>query len=367
MSKVIKKHRWQMAGIALPAFFLFLLWAVGVSVYPGWVRPLYGVVGAPCDASNPGTACDLCVGEQCEFNSTNPGPGFFCQADSGSFATPDPVAQCPQGVNGSGDPDCHRNCVEDTTTSIDCLPDDTFCEEISGGTEPNDCRVAICLDPLTPDPLNPTGCDYASDLGAGPDCVLCATPAPTGTPSSCGNGVCEPIVAGENPTNCSIDCRVPGFTGPILSEGDPILDNACFDLSGITFDGPPFNEPNQGSCEDGDVCTDNTCAANGGPPCTVTPKSCSGDLSDLCCARSCTPPPTGEPCANILDCDVDCYVATECTLPTPSPTPTPPPPGNPLIEGSGCSLSALAGSSSALAWLAGLGLIGGFGFLRRRR
>lgn len=365
MSKIIKKNRWQLAGIALPALFLFLLWAVGVSVYPGWVRPVYGVPGTPCDNSNPGTDCDLCAGEIC---TTNPAAGdeFQCRTEGGSFATPSPVPQCPQGVPGDGDPTCHRTCVEIDTTEIDCVPDDTFCEEISGGNEANECRTAICL--ATPDPnTNPTGCDYASAPDVGPDCVLCATPAPTGTPSTCGNGVCEPVLAGETPTNCSIDCRVPGFTGPVLSEGDPILDDACFNIAAITFDGPPFNTPNSGECEDGDVCTDNTCGDTGGPPCTVTPKSCSLDVSDLCCARSCTPPPAGGTCANDTGCDVDCYIPIECTLPTPTPTPipTPTPPANLLLEGSGCTLGALAGSSSALAWLGGFGLLAAFGLRRR--
>ena len=57
-------------------------------------------------------------------------------------------------------------------------------------------------------------------------------------------------------------------------------------------------------------------------------------------------------------------------IPTPTPTPTatatPTPPFNAFLEGSGCSLGLLAGSPSAIAWLAAFGLLSAFSIRRHR-
>ena len=367
MSKIVKKHDPKTAAGAFSIFFLCLLWALVVSIYPAWLRPVYGDVGAVCDVDNPAEACNLCDSETCEI--FNPDSGEHrCRSADGSFETPSPVPFCPR----TGELSCFRRC-EVFQNNPNCLPDDTYCGEISGGNETNECRTAICNSDANAN-NNPTGCEYVSAPDAAPECVLCEIPAPTGAPLACGNGACEPDL-GENAANCSIDCRVPGFSSPVPVDSS-ILDAACPDNMLASFDGPPWNVPDSGTCEDGDVCTNDVC--NGVGECEITPKGCSLNVSDLCCAPSCAPPPPSGICEVDTNCDIDCYIPMECTAPSPtgdptgnptiSPSPTPTFTLDPSLEGSGskCSLSLAASSSSAMAWwMGGFGLLAFFGIRRR--
>ncbi|MCC6272863.1 MAG: hypothetical protein IT572_05305 [Deltaproteobacteria bacterium] len=284
-------------------------------------------------------------------------------------------------------PDCY---VCDETIN-NCVPDDSFCNGISGGNEDNQCRAGECLVVTFQDPNNPSGCDYTLDTGGSVDCRNCI-PQGLATLENCGNGICEPD-EGEACGTCSEDCRLPGFpagTCP-LPANDPVFSGSMgvCDESGIVFDGPPYNSI-FGECEDGDLCTDNFCNfGNGGnATCGSQPKSCSVDVADFCCASGCQAPPAGLTCAEAdaqgilprVECDIDCYIPEQC-IPTPSPTP---PVFTGCLEGSGgwsekggpgcggfaCSLnpaaSAVPGLSLALS-LAGLFLFGAYRNLRRRR
>ncbi len=302
----------------------------------------------------------------------------------------------PPGAPGScqaaGFPGCYV-CNEQGT---ECLPDDVFCNDISGGTTSNECRTAVCLpgaDPQNPDLGNPSGCDYSLTPDAAPDvCFVCATPAPADF-DSCGNGICEPGL-GEGCGTCSEDCRLPGFpagTCP-LPANDPVfseIGQGVCDESGIVFDGPPYNST-FGECEDGDLCTDNFCnfGSGGNATCGSQPKSCSVDVADFCCASGCQAPPAGLTCAEAdaqgilprAECDVDCYIPEQC-IPTPSPTPPPVFAGcleggggwseksGPGCGGAACALNpaatAVPGLSLALS-LAGLFGFGAYRNLRRR-
>ena len=172
-----------------------------------------------------------------------------------------------------GGPGCYV-CVSDGGGGFECVPDDGICQDMSGGTEENACRSAVCTLTTEFDITNPSGCDYELDTAADENCTLCESPEPVPF-THCGNGVCETV--NETFDNCSIDCRVPGFDGPLLDEGDPVLDAGCdFPEPQITFPGPPFNNPDFqgfGGCEDGDVCTDNTCSDSITEICEVAPKS----------------------------------------------------------------------------------------------
>jgi hypothetical protein len=294
-------------------------------------------------------------------------------ADCDPASLPNTPGSCqfPNTTFPNGGPGCYT-CVPAPAAgqTFICVPDDSFCDAISGGDETNDCRVAECLDVTGTDPANPSGCDYTLDTDADENCVLCISPDPVPF-DHCGNGICEPL-EGETCDNCGVDCNPAGYDAACLNEAE--ADAICVAVAPpvqlVIFSGPPYPTTGQGpgdECEDGDLCTDNVCATFG--DCAITDKVCEPD-ADFCCPSGCDAP-TGTSCLGaagpIPGCDPDCYVPVECAEPIPTPTPTPPPPANPLLEGSGCSLSAMTGSSSALAWLAGLGLIGGFGFLRRRR
>ncbi|MFO1462271.1 MAG: hypothetical protein U1F66_00680 [bacterium] len=287
--------------------------------------------------------------------------------------------QFPNTTFPNGGPDCYV-CQAVIGGPNVCVPDDTVCEGMAGGdSDPNICRIAICT-PGATNRSNPSGCEYFIDPSPTPipQCFLCNdSTAPFS--NHCPNGACEPGL-GETIATCQLDCLVPGMT-PTPLPTQTQMDNACTP-PGITFDGPPFNVGGTGSCEDGNVCTTDSCV---GSSCVHTNNRCSIDTSDLCCPSGCTPPPAGGICGNNTNCDVDCK-QIDCPVPSPSPTPTPvPPPFVGCLEGSGgfghsksgpgcggfaCSLnpaaSPLPGFGFMLALASALGL-GAYRGLRKRR
>ncbi len=313
-----------------------LLWTAAglIAIVSPWgIQESLGAPGDSCE-QNPFT-CDVCNQEICV---NNPEAGEDqCQNGNGSFDPNDePTPTCPNSVRFQVDaPDCWTSCTEEVIENEEfpqCAPDDTFCEGISGGNEASDCRSATCTDEEIPVLANPSGCDFEFDGSDEEICILCANPQPANF-DACGNGICEQ--PGETFENCEIDCRVPGFNGDKLDEGDATLDDACVDPVQVieltrAFAFNPNNDPRSDFCEDGDVCTENLCDTQGA--CNVTPKICSLDESDLCCPAGCEAPPSGDTCANDTGCDVDCFIPVDCT-------PPPPPPSVVELSGSGCSLN----------------------------
>jgi len=267
-----------------------------------------------------------------------------------------------------------------------CVPNDAFCDDISGGNASNECRSATCLPNIFFTNSNPSGCDYDysnTDLG-GTSCQNCQ---PDVASENCGNGICE--APGETFANCSIDCRAPGFVGPKLDPNVPAdaltLNSACAQPAGIsliTFPGPDYNQFGSQFCEDGDICTQNTC---GNGFCQVTDPATCNPVADFCCPSGCTPPAAGTACpvgAVGTTCDPDCLPPQSCE-PTPLPSPTPIPPTVLCLEGSGdivggesvlpscdtCSLHKDAKElpTARYVWLSlfGLGLSGSI-WLRKR-
>jgi hypothetical protein len=215
-----------------------------------------------------------------------------------------------------GLPGCYT-CSKPSGGLADCVPDNTLCDSLNT----NQCRGDSCLPNATPFvtiDANPTGCDYEL-IPTSPtnECKLCSAPQPPGF-TACGNGICEPGL-GETFANCSVDCRVPGFVGPKLPTGDPVLDGACPNpapppakIDFVTFAGPTFNVPDNAFCEDGDVCSKNTCNINTGNCDVVDPAPCDPVQADFCCPVGCHPP-TGTSCSpNDLTCDPDCLPPVEC-------------------------------------------------------
>lgn len=369
MARYLKKNRRHLMGVALPIFFLFLLGAVGLSVFPGWVSPTYGTPGDPCsiafsgcDSSNPlHTACDVCNGEFCTFDTNTQQRCAVISAGSTVFdpsAVPD-FLPCPGTFAG-----CLTACESVFSTfntnicqSAVCSPSDAFCDGIAGGDQPSACRSGICTANTSSfDINNPSGCDY--QLESGTDCLLCASPAPVSF-DACGNGICEPGL-GEDCSTCSLDCLLPGFEDVCPLTSGPVIASACSigDITFITFGGPTYNFPFSGDCEDGDLCTDNSCAA-AAALCNATPKTCSINAEDFCCPAGCSPPTTDTCGPNDSGCDIDCYTPEVCEV---TPTPTPTPPGNAFLQGSGilsgCSLNrSEKGVPVAWVWLGTLGLL----------
>ncbi len=333
MSRYIKKHRRKFAGVAVPLFLLFVVVAIGLNVYPGWVKPTFGVIGAPCENfGNTQTdpllsACDRCAGEICSLGSA----GSVCTL-GGTLTCPS--CQCINEVVMLGT--SGGTFVPDTQCGA---PSNAYCQDRSGGTTLNDCRIGVCTTNTTVNLGFPSGCDYDYDV-SNIDCINCAPPSPASV--NCGNGVCEEGI-GESFSTCPVDCRAPGFTGSsVLSPTDPILNAACPNISSISFIEFSGNLPNGNSCEDGDICTENTCNPNGGCD-VIDPADCSGNTADFCCPSGCNPAPSGTGTCNTSldpDCDIDCLPPEDC-IPSPSPIPTFPPGLLPLIEGSGifCSLN----------------------------
>ncbi len=341
-----------------------LLWtAVGLItlVSPWSIQESLGTPGSGCDLINNNADCDVCNRETCQ----DIGDGIFECVDGNQGTNPagEPTPACPDFTIQEDLPDCWVDCapvIIDGTTFPECSPSDSFCDDVSGGNEASECRSATCTNEPDVDPSNPSGCDFEFDGSDEEVCILCADPQPSDF-DACGNGICEQ--PDETFENCEIDCRVPGFEGNQLDEGDPILDAAC---EAIIFQPPqlaiafnPNNEPGSLSCEDGEICSNNTCIQG---ECDVTPKACSLDDSDLCCPAGCEPPAEGEDCVNDTGCDIDCFVPVDCN-------PPPPPPVVKVLEGSGCSLNAQVhdenGTGTFVVALLGIGAGLFFSFRKR--
>jgi len=326
MSRYIRQHKRQFAGVVAPIFALFLLVAIGLSVSPGWINKSYGTPGEPCTVGD--TVCDVCNGEVCAFvNSMDQCVNFPPGGPSTNTNPNIPDPTCPRIF----DPGCFVLCTEQPTSTFPpeiavCSASDAFCENISGGDSPNACRTGTCLDVGDDDDDFATGqgsvqgifsssrCDYERvHPSVNQGCALCTDPnAPDFNP--CGDGVCE-VTLGENCNTCAIDCLIPGFEDNCPLTSGTVIEDACggmVQIPNITFGGPPYNQTGSGECEDGDLCTDNQCVGSTVLTCSVTPKACSGDLEDLCCPAGCTAPADGSSCGSDTNCDVDCGPIIEC-------------------------------------------------------
>lgn len=246
--------------------------------------------GDSCNPNDQPTTCNTCNRESCQAN----GNIFQCADGDGSFTNP-PLSTpyCPNVfLDGTEFPACWGICIPNPQGGDPtCSPDDNYCGA-------NSCGDEICSD----DPANfiNGGC-----IPVDPPAMVCDD-----IPGICGNGVCEPGESGivEACNNC-VDCLVPNAI--------------CDDTTG------QFCPNGPAECEDGDVCTLNSCVGSAAPICVTTDLGCSGDVSDGCCPSDCNPR-EGSACANEPNCDVDCI-----PNPVPSPSPVPPPLRVGCLQGSG--------------------------------
>ncbi len=398
MAKILRKNRFSIAGLVLPLLGLLILGGLSMGVFPGWIKPALGTPGtvcssSACDSVDPLAGnCDACNQEFCAFNSAPGHDQFECAVGSPNAPNFDPAATpTPACPNFAEAPGCWTSCtnVHSPNNPISncnnpvCAPNDSFCSDISGGTAANECRSGVCTTDGNFDPTNPSGCDYAlTPTASTTECRNCQAEG-LATLQNCGNGICEPG-EGESCTTCATDCLIRGVEDTCPLTTGTKIGQSCsaqtVPLPGITFDGPPYNQAFSGTCEDGDLCTDNSCGVGAVPICNSTPKACQPD-ADFCCPSGCAAPAAGATCfdaagAPIPGCDPDCYVPQDC-VPTPTPIPF-----IGCLEGSGgfghtksgpgcngfaCSLHPESTDTSSHLALLGLGVLGlGALFLGRK-
>lgn len=338
----------------------------------------HATIGANCDIASGDPddplirACDRCAGEFCDGQTNTCAQGSI------------PPCPNPQIIQ----PGCWTSC-ENTLESGDgffivpeCVPNDNFCNDISGGNASNECRVGVCSTDPEVAVTNPSGCDYTLETDNSSECRNCI-PEGLATLENCGNGICEPD-EGEACDTCAVDCLLPGFEDVCPLTTGIVIRQACqLPIPQVTFDGPPYNVEGLQNCEDGDLCTDNTCNESDPTICDVTPKSCKPD-ADFCCPSGCVAPTSGT-ChevtgAPIPGCDPDCYVPEQCV---PTPSPTPPPVFAGCLEGGGgwgeksgpgcggaaCSLNTAASAIPGFGFFLSMGAalaLGAYRNLRRR-
>jgi len=365
MAEYLIKNRKKFSYLMLPLIGMFTMVFFAVSVFPGWIRPAYSTLGAACvpfdpDSANPLlTACDVCNGEFCDTASStctlnlNPfGRVIYCQCITSFVSIPLAQTFVFAPVQSQG------------------TPNDAYCLDISGGLVENSCRTAICTTNTTFDAANPTGCSFDYAI-SNTECINCDAPTPQSF--NCGNGVCEQGI-GETFSSCPEDCAVPGYQGDApLPEGDAQLDAACNPAPNlISFGG---NIVGSDACEDGDICTTNTCqpvVVGQLDECVIDPAGCSGNAVDFCCPANCDAAPNGPgTCNTQLDpnCDVDCLPPQDCE---PTPSPSAGPATNLFLFGDGflpCSLHLRgpANLGHGLIGLASLGVAIAFLIAMRQR
>jgi len=233
-------------------------------------------VGGVCASSGdpcPGEVCDeladVCIPPVCNNDNTCNGEENCDNCPDDCFSASGTV--CGNGVCeiGSGE-DC-LNCPQDCNGLQSGKPSRRYCCG-TGGANPIDCSDARCSD-------------------AGHQCTN--TP---GTPSCCGDGVCQGV---EDTANCAKDCAIPCAADADCDDGDPCTIDACtggvcvntpidcYDADACTFDHCVAGvcEYDAVLCDDGDPCSVDSCdpaigCRNEFPACGV---------SDGCCAPDCTP------------------------------------------------------------------------------
>jgi len=269
---------------------------------------------ADCDDGRFCTGVETCVNGVCG-SSGDPCPGEVCDEVVDLCVPP----LCNNDGTCSGDEDCD-NCPSDCFAASGGVCGNDVCE-ISSGENcvncPQDCNGVQSGKPANryccgTGGQNPVACNDSRCTGAGNQC----TNAP-GTPSCCGDGVCEGV---EDIANCATDCAVSCVVVSDCDDSDPCTSDTC--SSGICVNTPL-------DCNDDDACTFDRCLAgtcqydavlcDDGDPCSVD--SCDPligcrnefpacGVSDGCCAPDCTPTtdidcPCGDknaPCSSGNDC-----------------------------------------------------------------
>ncbi len=183
---------------------------------------------------------------------------------------------------------------------------------------PEDC--AVCGDAVCSAGESPVNC--ARDCAGCGDEICQTNETARSCPKdcdSCGNGYCGP---NETEDSCIADCDTCGnsICGPEETSSSCVADCCIPDCSGRQCGPDPVCGTNCGSCDDGNICTDDSCSPSG--QCTNAaqedhPLACSGILEVRACVggeettRSCAQECEPQGANGTLACD-SATLACEC-------------------------------------------------------
>lgn len=238
------------------------------------------------------TGVETCVGGLCQ-TSGDPCPGEDCDEPSATCVPP----ICNNDGTCQGDEDCD-NCPNDCFATSGNVCGNGVCETGAGEdcvNCPQDCNGVQNGKPsgrycCGNGGVNPISCSDSRCTAGGGQC----TDSP-GTPSCCGDGVCQGT---EDAANCTIDCAVSCAVDADCDDADACTVDvcqgglcsynalSCDDSNACTFDSCVAGTClfDAVTCDDGDPCSDDQCDAVNG--CTFVFPACGP--SDGCCGPDCT-------------------------------------------------------------------------------
>ena len=303
---------------------------------------------APCNDGNACTEGDVCDGASCKAGAgvtcddSNPCTSDVCDSEMGCMYT-DNTSPCNDGnACSTGDVCSEGVCVSgadtcECQTSADCTDDGDACNGTSFcDTATFTCKTIPGTEVIC-SPLNDSLCSANTCVPETGQCMM--LPASVGAPCD-DEDVCT---VGETCTATG-EC---GDSGTIsCDDGNDCTDDSCSPESGCVYtnnaaacdDGDPCtlvdscgNSTCSGvgtlNCDDGNSCTENTCAEGLG--CSYPAQSGSCDdgnpcsLGDLCVGGACNPGPESLICDDGDACTDDYCDATEGCSSIPSPNSAP--------------------------------------------
>ena len=277
---------------------------------------------------------DACSGGEC-VTTFNKKP-----CDDGDGCTVDDI--CTLGACGGKPRNCNDGiiCTDDSCADGACVatPNTQACDDGNICTKQDQCTGGACKgtlidcedsNPCTNDGCQQGTCVHVNNSAACEDSSLCTTG------DSCTDGACKPgtLITCDDGNPCTVDsCEAatgcvaePKNAGP-CDDGDPCT------ASDVCVEGACVGQPL--SCDDQDLCTDDSCGIDGcqhlpnttpcddGDPCTAgdvcadsqctsgtTPLNC--DDGDLCTADSCA---AGTGCEHAWQVEAPCDDGDPCTV-----------------------------------------------------
>ncbi len=254
---------------------------------------------------------------------------------------------CEEGVCLGSPVACDDNnpCTDDVCDGLggcDFSANTEPCDDGDPCSVADQCKATQCVGvPVTCDCQVDADCDALEDDNVCNGVLLCETdwlpyqcnvddetivecPAPDGPDAFCLQSVCDPVTGGcdiapahegfacDDGDACTVGdhCQEglcePGVA-PLCADNNPCTDDSCDPATGCQF------TPNEALCSDGDTCTTGDACAEGvclaGPPLDC-------DDGNICTDDSCDPAKGCEHLANESECDdgESCTVGDACSL-----------------------------------------------------
>ena len=256
-----------------------------------------------CEDGDPCTK-ELCVsGEGCRYD---PVPSACDDEDACSFFDVCEAGRCQGGAARHCDdenPCTNDLCAEDG--SCEHLPNDLACDDGNGCTSGDTCAEGACV------PGAPCVVDSALDCAAYDDGDLCnGVMAYDADSQTCVPDVDSVVVCVDDSTEACVQIACDPADGACKPTPRP-EGTACDDQNLCTAQDRCADGVCQGDalkCEDGEICTDDTCDPLAGCQHTANAVACSdGDscsVFDYCLGGECVPGPKLCDCKDDLDCAV---------------------------------------------------------------